>query len=72
VGLLAPAKTPTSVVQRLNTELNAVLNDPVVKDKLQTLGIDASPGTAEQFSDQLKRDLSRYGPVVKSANIRLE
>ena len=72
VGLLAPAKTPALVVQRLNTELNAVLNDPVVKDKLQTLGIDASPGTSEQFAEQLKRDLSRYGQVVKAANIRLE
>ena len=72
VGLLAPAKTPAAVVQRLNTELNAVLNDPVVKDKLQTLGIDASPGSPDQFGEQLKRDLSRYGQVVKAANIRLE
>ena len=72
VGLLAPAKTPSAVLQRLNTELNAVLNDPVVKDKLQTLGIDATPGTPEQFGDQLKRDLTRYGQVVKAANIRLE
>jgi tripartite-type tricarboxylate transporter receptor subunit TctC len=59
-------------VQRLNTDLNAVLNDPVVKDKLQTLGIDASPGSPEQFADQLRRDLGRYGQVVKAANIRLE
>ncbi len=72
VGLLAPAKTPAAVVQRLNTELNAVLNDPVVKDKLQTLGIDATPGSPDQFGEQLKRDLSRYGQVVKAANIRLE
>jgi tripartite-type tricarboxylate transporter receptor subunit TctC len=72
VGLLAPAKTPAAVVQRLNTELNAVLNDPVVKDKLLTLGIDASPGSPDQFADQLKRDVSRYGQVVKAANIRLE
>ena len=59
-------------MQRLKAELNAVLNDPVVKDKLQTLGIEASPGTSEQFADQLKRDLARYGQVVKAANIRLE
>jgi tripartite-type tricarboxylate transporter receptor subunit TctC len=72
VGVLAPARTPAAVVQRLNAELNAVLADPVVKDKLQTLGIDASPGTPEQFTEQLRRDLSRYGQVVKAANIRLD
>ena len=72
VGVLAPARTPAAVVQRLNAELNAVLADPVVKDKLQTLGIDASPGTPEQFAEQLRRDLSRYGQVVKAANIRLD
>lgn len=72
VGLLAPARTPVTVVQRLNTELQAVLNDPVVKDKLQAMGIDASPGTPGQFAEQLRRDLLRYGQVVKAANIRLE
>jgi tripartite-type tricarboxylate transporter receptor subunit TctC len=72
VGLLAPARTPVTVVQRLNTELQAVLNDPVVKDKLQAMGIDASPGTPEQFAEQLRRDLLRYGQVVKAANIRLD
>ena len=55
-----------------SAELQAVLNDPVVRDKLQALGIDASPGTPEQFAEQMRRDLARYGQVVKAANIRLE
>ena len=72
VGLLAPAKTPAAIVKQLNAELNAVLADPVVRDKLLNLGIEASPGSAEQFADQLKRDLARYEQVVKAAGIRAE
>ena len=72
VGLLAPAKTPPAVLKRLSTELTAVLSAPVVKEKLAGLGIDATPGTAEQFGEQLRRDLARYGPVVKAAGIRID
>lgn len=72
VGLLAPAKTPRAVVDKLNTELNAVLNDPLVRERLTTLGISAKPGGPEQFGRDMARDLSRYGQVVKAANIRAE
>ena len=72
VGLLAPAKTPRAVVDKLNTELNAVLNDPVVRDRLNTLGITASPGGPERFGRDMARDLSRYAAVVKAAGIKAE
>jgi len=72
VGILAPIATPPAIVMRLNTELNAVLNDPVVREKLRLMGIDATPGSADQFSAEIKRDLARYGQVVKSAGIRIE
>lgn len=72
VGLLAPAKTPSAIVAQLNTELNAVLNDPVVREKLRVMGIEATPGSADQFRDEIKRDLARYGQVVKVASIRID
>ena len=72
VALLAPAKTPKAIVDRLNTELNAVLNDPEAREKLNGMGITATPGTAEKFGEEIKRDLGRYGQVVKAANIRAE
>jgi tripartite-type tricarboxylate transporter receptor subunit TctC len=72
VGLLAPAKTPPAVLKQLNTELNTVLNDPAVREKLRAIGIDASPGSAEQFRDAMATDLARYGAVVKSAGIKAE
>ena len=72
VGLLAPAKTPKAIVDKLNQELNAVLNDPEVREKLSIMGIAATPGSADKFGDDMKRDLTRYGPVVKAAGIKAE
>jgi len=72
VGIFAPAKTPKTIVTRLNNELNLVLKDPEVIAKLNTLGITAAPGTPEQFSEEIKNDLTRYGAVVKAAGIRLD
>lgn len=69
---MAPVATPAPIVARLNTELNAVLNDPAVREKLRLMGIDATPGSAEQFGSEIKRDLARYGQVVRSAGIRIE
>jgi hypothetical protein len=36
------------------------------------MGITATPGPAERFAEQMKRDLERYGPVVKAAGIKAE
>ena len=70
VGLMAPAKTPKAIIEKLNATLNAVLNDAEPRAKLETLGITATPGTAGKFSDEIKRDFARYGKVVKAAGIK--
>jgi tripartite-type tricarboxylate transporter receptor subunit TctC len=72
VGILAPAKTPRPVIDRLNKELNALLTSPEVIERLAKLGIVATPGTPEQFGEQMKADLAKYGPVVKAAGIKTE
>lgn len=72
VGLLAPIKTPHAVVEKLNAELNAVLNTAEVRERLSVLGIVATPGTPAAFGDEMKNDLTRYSQIVKTANMRLE
>ena len=72
VGLLGPAKLPKPIVERLNAELQAVLNDPLARDKLLGMGIAPTPGSAQQLGEQIKNDLQRYEAVVKKAGIRLE
>ena len=72
VGIVAPAKTPKPILERLNRELNASLNDPQVRDKLAGSGIAAAPASAESFGEVIRRELAAYGPVVKAAGIKAD
>jgi tripartite-type tricarboxylate transporter receptor subunit TctC len=72
VSILAPAKTPRAVIEKLNRELNAVLTTPEIVEKLATLGIVATPGTPEQLGAQIRTDLAKYGKVVKDAHIKAD
>ena len=72
VGLLAPAKTPRPIVERLNAALNDMLNDPDARARLDKLGITTVPGTPEQYYESMKRDLERYAEVVKAAKIQAD
>ena len=72
VGLLARAATPRDVIDRLNKELNAALTDPTVRDKLGVMGIEATPGSAQAFGDQMRTDLERYAKVVEAAGIKIQ
>lgn len=72
VGVVAPAKTPAAIVQRMNAELGAALNDPGVREKLEVAGITPVPGTPESFGEVIRKELAAYGPVVKAAGIRLD
>lgn len=72
VAILAPPKTPKPVIDRLNKELNAVLSDPAIVERLQTLGIVAAPGTPESLAARIRTDLDKYGKVVKASGIKAE
>ena len=72
VGLMAPAKTPRPVLERLNLELNAVLADPELREKLATAGITATPGSAAEFTAYIERALKSYGEAIRAAGIKAE
>jgi tripartite-type tricarboxylate transporter receptor subunit TctC len=72
VGILAPAKTPRPVVERLQKEIAAVLAEPEVRSRYEVLGIEPVGNTPDQFAAQIKADLARWEPVVKQAGIKVE
>jgi len=72
-GVLAPAGTPRAIVDRLNTEINAVVRDPnVVRDRLNPVGLSPVGSTPERFMEVMKTDLAKYARIAKEANIQPE
>ncbi len=71
-GILAPAKTPREVVERLQKDIAAVLAEPDIRSRYATLGIEPVGNTPAQFTEQIRADLGRWQKVVRQANIRIE
>jgi tripartite-type tricarboxylate transporter receptor subunit TctC len=70
VGMLAPAGTPKPIVDKLNGEVNAILNQPDFKEQAGTAGLELyPPATPEQFAAFIKDELGRYREVSKALNI---
>ena len=69
-GLMAPANTPKAVIERLNTEMQAVLSMPDVRRKLTEAGVNVTPGTPGEFAAFVHRETGRYRTIVQAANIR--
>lgn len=72
VGLLAPAGTPKPIIQKLNLALNEILSSKEGRDRLEEMGIVATPDTPEHFEEQIKADLAKYRTVVKAAQIKVD
>jgi len=72
IGLVGPAKIPKAIVDRLNAELNASLETQEMKDKMFALGVRVTPGPPEAFQAEIRKDYDRFGPLIKSAGIKVE
>jgi tripartite-type tricarboxylate transporter receptor subunit TctC len=70
-GLVAPAKTPTAIVTRLNALVNAALAASDVVDTLAKDGAIAAPGTPEAFARQIASEIDVWRDVITRANIRI-
>jgi len=70
--ILAPAKTPREIVNRLNAEVNRILASPAVRDKLEATGVVPGSGSAEDTAAFLAAEVARNARVIKAAGIKLE
>jgi tripartite-type tricarboxylate transporter receptor subunit TctC len=68
-GLLAPARTSPAIVNKFNAELNRVLTDAGVIQRLLDQGVEATPGTPAAFRDLIAAETERWRTVIKSAGI---
>ena len=69
MGLIGPAKLPQEIASRLNKDLNALLAEPAVVERIHTLGSDPKGGTPEDFKALIARDIARWIKVIADAGI---
>jgi tripartite-type tricarboxylate transporter receptor subunit TctC len=72
IGLGVPAATPRAVIERLNRELNAGLNDAGVKARLAELGAEPVPTTPEQFGAYVAAETEKWAKVIRSAGLKAQ
>ncbi len=71
-GVSAPARTPRTIINKINAELNAVIALPDVKERFAALGLDPQGGPPERFAAVVKEDIERLEKVVRAANVTAE
>jgi tripartite-type tricarboxylate transporter receptor subunit TctC len=71
-GVMVPAATPADIVEKLNREIQWVLEQPDIRKRFADGGLDITGGTPEAFAAILKRDYEKYGKILTAAGIRPE
>jgi tripartite-type tricarboxylate transporter receptor subunit TctC len=71
-GIGAPKQTPRDIVDLLNKEINAGLNDPALRARLDELGVMALTGSPTDFEKLFVGDTEKWAKVIKAANLKPE
>jgi tripartite-type tricarboxylate transporter receptor subunit TctC len=69
-GLLAPAHTPETIVQKLNAATVEILKSPDIRERLAQLGAEPHPMTPDQYAKFITTDLKKWTDVMRSAEAR--
>ena len=71
-GLYAPHGTPAVIVQKLNAEISKILAQPEVRQRLLELGHEAAGGPPDSLANFARSEREKWGPLIKSAGLKLE
>jgi tripartite-type tricarboxylate transporter receptor subunit TctC len=69
-GILAPARTPPAIIDRLSGDIRKVLGRPELRERFDT--VDMTPSSPEEFADLIRREIPRWRRVFESAKIEPE
>jgi len=70
--VMVPAATPGAVIGRLNAEINAILKERDVVEKMNAAGFDLVGGTPEAFGQLIARETATWAPVVRKLGLRVD
>jgi len=71
-GIAAPAKVPAEVINKLNFEINAILQTPEMATKLSQLGGEVAGGSPDDFKLFIQSEAKKWGRVIQNAKIKME
>ena len=71
-GIMAPVGTPATTIARLNREINALLKQPDMREKLSGLGLEMGGGNPEDFKKLIETDTARYTEAIRRMGIKVD
>jgi tripartite-type tricarboxylate transporter receptor subunit TctC len=71
-GIVAPAATSRDVIAKLNSGVVAALRSPDLVKRMRAVGQHPSPSSPEEFNQQIREDLERWGRIVKATGAKVE
>jgi tripartite-type tricarboxylate transporter receptor subunit TctC len=72
VGFFVPTGTPKSIVSKINTDIELLLQQQDVKEQLAQLGFDSVGGTPESFARYIKVEMTKWSKVVKETGVKAD
>jgi tripartite-type tricarboxylate transporter receptor subunit TctC len=71
-GMVAPARTPDAIANRLTAELAAAVRDPSVTDKMRGIGLEPLSGGPDEFKTLIEAERAVWVPLIKERGITLD
>ena len=71
-GVLAPARTPSAIVNRLHQEMVTTLRVPSLRERLVRDGVDPVGNSPQEFAAFIRSEMAKWGKVVKAAGMKLD
>jgi tripartite-type tricarboxylate transporter receptor subunit TctC len=71
-GIVLPIATPPAIVNRVSTDIQAILREAGFRDKIIERGSILAPGTPAEFTEYIRTEMEKWARVAKTANVRLD
>ncbi len=72
IGMMAPAKTPPELVNKINADLKKILDTTEVRGRLSVQGFSAEWMKPADFGDYLKKEVPKWGAIVRNGNVKAD
>jgi len=72
LGMLAPARTPRAIIDRLNTEVHKLMRTPAAIEAMNRVGVDIELSTPGEFGRLIESEMQRWGKVIRTLGLKVQ